>query len=130
MFKCCVYIQSFVFWVTVYDLVSAADPTSLELKQREEASEKCKGTRLSPLEVCQLANGRAVVPLSASRSLCVRVKGNEMRGRGEECGGRRTTPAEGTLQECGAAQPVPALTCVPTDVNIVGLKQTHRDGGP
>lgn len=58
-----------------------------------------------------MRNGGAVLPLSASRLQWVRVKGNKMRGRGKgggaeeagECGGRRTTPGEGTLQENGGA---------------------------
>lgn len=122
-----------------------------------EASEKCEGTRLSPWKCVswrEVRNSGAVVPLSASRSLCVRVKGNKMRGRWEgggteeavECRGRRTTPGEDTLQECGAphalltrarekpkwkslgraAQPVLALTCVLTDVNTVNQNQANR----
>lgn len=51
-----------------------------------EASEKCEGTRLSPLWKCVswrgVRNGGAVILLSASKSQCVRVKGSEMRGRG------------------------------------------------
>lgn len=59
-----------------------------------------------------------------------------------ECRGRRTTPGEDTLQECGAAhalltrarekslgraaQPVLALTCVLTDVNTVNQNQANR----
>lgn len=71
-------------------------------------------------------------------------------GGGDEVGsaegeGRRTTPGEGTLQEGGgaharltrarrrqvakglgrAAQPVPALTCVPTDVRTVDQNQAN-----
>lgn len=60
------------------------------------ASEKCEGPRLFPLEECQLARGEewwALIPLSASRSQHVRVKGNKMRGRGE--GGRVEEGAEG-----------------------------------
>lgn len=92
-------------------------------------------------------NGGAVAPLSASRLQYVRVKGSKMRGRREGgqrrrwgCKGRRTTPGEATLQERGgahalqtrarrsqslrAAQPVPALTWILTDVTTLGQNHT------
>ena len=105
-------------------------------------------------------NGGAVVSLSASRSHGVRVKGNKMRGRGEGAGGEEaggmhreedhtwcshasgtwwsarsanTSQEETKWKSWGrAAQPVPALTCVLTDVTTVGQNQTNvcvRQGG-
>lgn len=108
-----------------------------------------------PLEVCQLARGEewrgcsAIgIEVTASQGQGERDE-RERGGRrgkgGGECGGRRTTPGEGTLQEGGgahalltrarrrqvakglgrAAQPVLALTCVLTDVNTVGQIQSN-----
>lgn len=48
-----------------------------------DAMEKCEGTRLSHWKCVswrEVRNGGAVVRLSVSRSLCVRVKGNMMSG--------------------------------------------------